>query len=87
MDLSVIINSVISLFLIILVGIYGSKRNIITGEINKGLTNLLLEITLPAMIIVSFIFDMNEEVKNNIIKCIAQIDNNALITQIKIIAG
>lgn len=69
MDLSVIINSVISLFLIILVGIYGSKRNIITGEINKGLTNLLLEITLPAMIIVSFIFDMNEEVKNNIIKC------------------
>ena len=36
MDLSVIVNGVISLFLIILVGVYAAKKRIITKEINKG---------------------------------------------------
>ena len=36
MDISIIINKVISLFLIILVGVYGSKKKIINEEVNKG---------------------------------------------------
>lgn len=69
MDLSIIVNGVIALFLIMLIGVYGSKRGIITPNINKGLTNLLLEITLPCLVVSSFIFDMSEELKSNIIKC------------------
>lgn len=69
MDLTVIVSGVISLFLIMLIGVYGGKRKIITPQINKGLTNILLEITLPCLIVSSFNFDMNEELKSNIIKC------------------
>ena len=69
MDLTVIINGVIALFLIMLIGVYGSKRKIITPIINKGLTNILLEISLPCLVVSSFIFDMDDELKSNIIKC------------------
>ena len=69
MDLTIIVNGVVSLFLIMLIGVYGSKRKIITPEINKGLTNILLEITLPCLVVSSFIFDMSEELKSNIVKC------------------
>ena len=55
MDISIIINKVISLFLIILVGVYGSKKKIINEEVNKGLSSILLNITLPIMIISSFL--------------------------------
>ena len=69
MDLSVIVNGVISLFLIILVGVYAAKKRIITKEINKGLTNILLKITLPCLVVSSFIFDLSDELKDNIIRC------------------
>ena len=69
MDLSIIVNGVISLFLIILVGVYAAKRKIITKEINKGLTNILLKITLPCLVVSSFIFDLSDKLKGNIIKC------------------
>lgn len=69
MDLSVIVNGVISLFLIILVGVYADKKRIITKEINKGLTNILLKITLPCLVVSSFIFDLSDELKDNIIRC------------------
>ena len=69
MDLIVIVNKVISLFLIMIIGIYGSKRKIITPIINKGLTNILLEITTPCLVLASFMFEMNEELKSNIVKC------------------
>lgn len=69
MDLSVIVNGVISLFLIILVVVYAAKKRIITKEINKGLTNILLKITLPCLVVSSFIFDLSDELKDNIIRC------------------
>ncbi|WP_342985295.1 AEC family transporter [Clostridium saudiense] len=69
MDLSVIVNGIISLFLIILVGVYAAKKRIITKEINKGLTNILLKITLPCLVVSSFIFDLSDELKDNIIRC------------------
>ena len=69
MDWSVKVNGVKSLFLIILVGVYAAKKRIITKEINKGLTNILLKITLPCLVVSSFIFDLSDELKDNIIRC------------------
>ncbi len=60
--------SVISLFLIMLLGFYGGKRKIITNEINKGLTEMLLQIILPLMILSSFAFTYNDSIKINILK-------------------
>lgn len=68
MEISAVINGVISLFLIMLLGVYGSKKNIITNEINKGLTEILLKITLPLMIVSSFVFRFDQSMKANIIK-------------------
>lgn len=62
-----IIESVISLFIIILVGVYSSKKKIITEKINKGLVDLLIKVALPFMIISSFIYSYDETIKSNII--------------------
>jgi predicted permease len=51
-----------------LVGVYGSKRNIITPEVNKALINILIEIALPFMILASFIFTYDETIKFNVLK-------------------
>ena len=82
MDLTVIINGVIALFLIMLIGVYGSKRKIITPTINKGLTNILLEISLPCLVVSSFIFDMNDDLKSTIIKCFIYSPISLIITMI-----
>jgi len=68
LGISVIIESVFSLFIIILVGVYGSKKKIITAEINKGLTDILIKIALPFMIVSSFIFTYDNTIKSNVIK-------------------
>lgn len=65
---SAILKSVISLFLIMLVGFYGSKKKIITPELNKGLIDLLLNIALPIMVISSFMFTFDYSIKNNVLK-------------------
>lgn len=67
MQISTIIDSVFSLFIMILVGVYGSKRKIITPKINKGLTNILIQIALPFMIVNSFIFTYDDTIKSNVI--------------------
>ena len=58
MEMLTIISSVISLFLIMVVGIYGSRKGIINSRMSKGLTDILLDITLPCMIITSFSFQL-----------------------------
>jgi len=68
MEMSTIIKSVISLFLIMLVGFYCSKKGIMNSTVSKGLTRILLEITLPCMIIVSFSLPYDEGIKSNIMK-------------------
>lgn len=68
MEMLTIINSVISLFLIMLAGIYGGKKGIINSKVSKGLTDILLDITLPCMIITSFSFQYDEGVKSNVLK-------------------
>lgn len=68
MEMPTIIKSVISLFLIMLIGVYCSKKGIINSNMSKGLTRMLLEVTLPCMIIVSFSLPYDEGVKSNIMK-------------------
>lgn len=68
MDNSSVINQVLILFLIIGVGYYAKKRDIINEEINKGLNKILLELTLPLMIISSFDYTFSSEIMGNIIK-------------------
>lgn len=61
-----IIESVFTLFIMILVGFYGGKRKIITPEINKGLIDVLIQIALPFMIVSSFIFTYDDNIKTNV---------------------
>lgn len=68
MDFSAITESVLSLFIIILVGVYGSKKGIITKDLNKGLTNILIKIALPFMIVSSFMFTYDDTIKSNVLK-------------------
>jgi len=63
----VIIESVVTLFIIILVGVFSSKKKIITDETNKGLVDLLIKIALPFMIISSFIYTYDNTIKTNVI--------------------
>lgn len=63
-----IIETVISLFFIILIGFYAGKKDIIDQDLNKGLTRLLINIALPFMIVSSFIFTYEESIKSNVIK-------------------
>lgn len=68
MEASVVIESVVSLAIIILVGFYGSKKKIITPQINKGLIDILIHISLPFMILSSFIFTYDDSIKSNVLK-------------------
>lgn len=66
--MSIIIESVFSLFLIILMGVYASKKKIITEKINKGLIDILIQIALPCMILASFIYTFDTTIKSNVVK-------------------
>ena len=66
--MSPIIESVFSLFFLILVGIYGGRKKIITPQLNKGLIGILINILLPCMILSSFVFTYDNSIKSNIIK-------------------
>lgn len=63
-----VLRSTLSLFLIMIVGIMGRKRNIITPETNRGMIEVLLRILLPFMIVSSFSFSYNDSIKINVIK-------------------
>ena len=66
MEIREVMGNVISLFLIILAGVYGIKRKFINEEIQKGLTKILINITLPLLIINSFSVEFDESMKSNI---------------------
>jgi hypothetical protein len=50
------------------VGFYGRAKDIINEELNKGLTEILLRISLPMMIITSFTNTYSKELGSNMIK-------------------
>ncbi len=66
MEIREVMGNVISLFLIILAGVYGIKRKFINEEIQKGLTKILINITLPLLIINSFSVEFDESMKSTI---------------------
>lgn len=70
MDIAVVSDSIIALFIMILVGIYGQRKNIITEEINKGLVNILIQIALPFMVLSSFLYTFDNIIKENVVKTI-----------------
>ncbi len=82
MEVSSIIESVISLFIMILVGVYGNKKKIISTEMTKGLTDILIEIALPIMIVTSFIFTYDNTIKSNLVSTFYY----SIVTYIMVIA-
>lgn len=65
MDYNSIINQVIVLFLIMIAGYIARKSRVISKEINEGLSELLLNVTLPMLIISSFNYDFSKEILKN----------------------
>lgn len=57
-----IINQVIILFLIMLVGVYARKKNILTDESTSSLSRFLLNIALHFLIFSSFNYDISKEI-------------------------
>ncbi|MFW6022964.1 MAG: AEC family transporter [Halanaerobiaceae bacterium] len=67
MELSIIINQILVLFLMILIGFIIRKQNIITDDIKKGFSKILILITMPALIIKSILsIELNQEIITNI---------------------
>lgn len=62
----IVINSVISLFLIMMVGVYSYKKGIITNEVNRGINNILVNISLPMLILSSFMTSFEENMIDNV---------------------
>ena len=65
MDNSQLINQVIVLFVTMAVGFYAKKKKFLNNVADKGLSELLLNITLPFMIITSFNIKYEVEMANN----------------------
>src|SRR5690554_2892219 len=67
MDFAVLINQILVLFLIIVLGYILRKREIITEEIASGFSNILIQITMPVLIIDSILkIELNQEVIKNL---------------------
>jgi len=58
-------NQVIVLFIIMMVGFYAKKKNFLNNTVDKGLSELLINITLPFMIVTSFNIKYQAEMVNN----------------------
>ncbi len=61
MAYSIVISQILSLFVLIFLGYVLRKKEFITEKLNKGLSNLLVDIALPALIISSMIVEINSQ--------------------------
>ena len=59
------INQVLILSLMMLIGIYARKKNYIDDRVEKGISTLMVNITLPLMIVNSFILKFDKEIIGN----------------------
>lgn len=68
MSLDIVINQILVLFFIILVGYSARKKDLISEEVNKGLSRIMMDITLPALIVYNIIsVELTTELLNNLI--------------------
>ncbi len=61
MAYNIVISQILSLFVLIFLGYILRKKDFINEKINKGLSNLLVDVALPALIISSMIVEINNE--------------------------
>ena len=54
-DINIVLNTAFSMFLVIAVGYFLRKKNIIDGAFSKGLSKLVLHVTQPVLIISSML--------------------------------
>lgn len=66
MDFSLVFNEIIVLFIIIFIGYILRKQDLISTEFNKDLSNLLIKLTLPALIISSMHITLDSDIIYNI---------------------
>ncbi|HEY8889567.1 MAG TPA: AEC family transporter [Clostridium sp.] len=62
---SQLINQIIVLFIIMAVGFYAKKKKFLNDTVDKGLSELLLNVTLPFMIVTSFNIKYEAEMVSN----------------------
>lgn len=60
-----VVNQVIILSIMMLIGVFARKKDIITKESVKSLSNFLLDITLPALLLTSFNYNYSEKMVKN----------------------
>jgi predicted permease len=61
-----VLNQVLTLFLMMGLGYIGAKFSIINKEVNKGLSMILMKITLPLLILSSFKYEYSKTMMSNI---------------------
>ncbi len=62
----IVTNSVVSLFLIMMVGVFSYRMGIITNEVNRGINNILVKISLPMLILSSFMTTFEDNMMDNV---------------------
>ena len=65
MDVKVLISQVVVLFLVLVFGFIARKNNVITGDMTEKLSDIILRLTLPLLIITSYNFDFSTEMLRN----------------------
>lgn len=65
MSATIVLNQVLTLFIIMGVGFFARKKGIITTQMNKKLSELLLNIVSPCLIVVSFQFEFSDKILIN----------------------
>lgn len=61
----IVVNQIIVLTLMMMIGVVLRKLKIITDEVNKGFSSILMNLTLPCMIVYSFNFEFSVELLKN----------------------
>lgn len=64
---SVVVSQITVLFLIIGIGFFARKRDIISRDMTKKLSELILQVTQPLLIITSFNFELSKEMLRNVL--------------------
>lgn len=68
MAVDTVIQQIISLVIVALIGFYGGKKKIIDENMSNGLTRIMLELSVPLLIISSFSFNYTPEIAVNVKK-------------------